>query len=228
MTTAPDQPHAPGLDDCWNRIGVAGDLSCPKLEQHVHCRNCDVYEGAARHSMQRPVGPGYREDWAALLRQPQAARVQHDSSGLVFRLGREWLLLPTRMVSAVAPLAASHSLPHRSGGALTGIVNVGGTLTPSIALSSLLGIDDNDAAVQRGRHVFARLLVIVWEERRFALPVADLHGILRYGAASVGAPAATLNKGLQRFITGVLTHDDMRIGVLDAPLIGHQMTRLLR
>ncbi|NHZ89130.1 chemotaxis protein CheW [Massilia sp. CCM 8733] len=228
MSSVPDTLHALDDQDCWNRIGVAGDMSCPKLEQHVHCRNCEVYAGAAKRSMQRPVDAAYREDWAALLRQPQAARAQHDSSGLVFRLGREWLMLPTRIVASVAPLAASHSLPHRSGGGLTGIVNVGGTLAPCIALATLLGIDENDAPQQGGRHVFARLLVINWEEQCFALPVADLHGILRYGATSVGAPAATLNKGLQRFITGVLTHGEMRIGVLDAPLIGHQLTRLLR
>src|SRR4029077_5730556 len=28
------------VDDCWNRIGVRGDASCPELKHHVHCRNC--------------------------------------------------------------------------------------------------------------------------------------------------------------------------------------------
>ena len=31
------------IDDCWNRIGVHGDKSCPLLDEHVHCRNCAVY-----------------------------------------------------------------------------------------------------------------------------------------------------------------------------------------
>ena len=30
------------IDDCWNRIGVRGDASCPKLDDYVHCRNCPV------------------------------------------------------------------------------------------------------------------------------------------------------------------------------------------
>ena len=213
---------------CWNSIGVGGDQSCPKLRQHVHCRNCEVYGNAAQRSMQRPVGDGYREQWAALLRQPEARRTQHDSSGLVFRIGREWLLLPTAMVASVAPLAPSHALPHRSGAGLTGIVNVGGTLRPAISLATLLGIDDQDGLAQTGRHVFARLIVIEWEGQSFAMPVADLHGILRYAASAALAPAATINKGLQRFLTGVLSEADMRIGVLDAGLIGHQLMRLLR
>lgn len=213
---------------CWNTIGVAGDQTCPKLEQHVHCRNCEVYGSAAQRSMQRPVGEGYREQWAELLRQPQALRSEHDQSGLVFRIGREWLLLPTRMVGAVAPIAASHSLPHRSGAGLTGIVNVGGLLLPSVSLATLLGIDEQESVAASGRHVFARLVVLSWEGQSFALPVADLHGIVRYAADAVAAPAATINKGLQRFLGGVLTEGELRIGVLDAQLVGHQMTRLLR
>ena len=31
------------IDDCWNRIGVHGNKSCPLLAEHVHCRNCAVY-----------------------------------------------------------------------------------------------------------------------------------------------------------------------------------------
>ncbi len=220
--------HPLANGDCWNIIGVGGDQSCPKLVQHVHCRNCEVYAGAAQRSMQRAVVPGYREDWAEQLRQPESARVVHDSSGLVFRIGREWLLLPTRIVAAVAPLAPSHALPHRASATLAGIVNVGGALTPGVSLASLLGIDEQDAPARQGRHTFARLLVIVWEEQRFALPVADLHGIVRYASANLAAPAATMNKGLLRFLTGILTEGEMRIGVLDAPLIGHQLARLLR
>ncbi len=35
------------IDDCWNRIGVRGDGSCPELKRHIHCRNCPVYSAAA-------------------------------------------------------------------------------------------------------------------------------------------------------------------------------------
>ena len=58
---------------CWNSIGVAGDMSCEKLVANIHCRNCDVYSAAAQRNLQRPVGPGYRAEWAAQLRQPVAA-----------------------------------------------------------------------------------------------------------------------------------------------------------
>ena len=215
-------------DTCWNVIGVGGDQSCPKLTVHVHCRNCEVYADAAQRKLQRPVHEGYRDEWRTHFRQPPEAREASDKSALVFRIGREWLALPTATIDVVAPQAPSHTLPHRSGGGLIGIVNVGGTLYPSMSLAALLGVDEHDAPVQAGRHTFARLVVMRWEGQAFALPVADLHGIVRYASARARAPAATINKGLVRYLTGVLEEGAMQVGLLDAALIGHQFTRLLR
>ncbi len=216
------------LADCWNRIGVAGDQSCDKLAAVIHCRNCEVYAGAAQRNLQRPVAPGYREQWADQLRQGRAQRSAADSAALVFRIGREWLALPAALIDSVAPEAPGHRLPHRSAGGLLGIVNVGGKLYPQVALATLLGIDAGASVETAGRHVFARLVVLRWEGQAFALPVSDLHGIVRYTAAALAAPAATINKGLVRYLTGVLTEAGLHIGVLDAPLVGHQMARLLR
>ena len=227
MTTALPGDDA-GIADCSNQIGVRGDLSCPKLVQHVHCRNCEVYAGAAQRNLQRPVDAGYRAQWAEHFRQPQAVRTADDSAGLVFRIGREWLAVPARTVTSVAPTAPAHRLPHRSGGALTGVVNVSGTLLPSLSLGALLGIDEYEEVAAGGRHTFARLVIMHWEGQDFALPVADLHGIVRYAAAAVRPPPATVNKGLLRFLSGVLAEGDMHVGVLDIGLLGHQMTRLLR
>jgi chemotaxis-related protein WspD len=216
------------MDACWNRIGVAGDQSCPKLERHVHCRNCEVYAGAAQRNLRRPVDAAYRADWAAQLRAPEAVAAAAAHSALVFRVGREWLALPTAVVLSVAPAAPAHTLPHRSGRGLDGIVNVGGKLAPSMSLPVLLGIDSQASQAEAGRHAYARLLVIEWEGQPFAMAVADLHGIIRYGDAAVRAPAATIGKGLQRFLTGVVTEAGLHIGLLDAALLGHQCTRLLR
>jgi len=216
------------LIDCWNSIGVSGDQSCPKLVGHVHCRNCEVYAGAAQRNLQRPVGSEYREEWASHFRLPEQARTANDSAALAFRIGREWLAVPAAMIASVAPTAPAHRLPHRNSGALLGIVNVGGKLLPSVSLAGLLGIDEREAAASVGRHTFARLLVMTFDEQSFAIPVADLHGIVRYASSAMKAPPTTINKGLVRFLTGVVTEGALHIGVLDAALVGHQMARLLR
>ena len=216
------------IDDCWNRIGVVGDQSCPKLEQHIHCRNCEVYAGAAQRNLQRAVGADYQRDWASHFRQVDQAAGASDSSALVFRIGREWLALPTGLFVSVAPQAKPHALPHRGGRGLLGVVNIGGQLYPCMALAGLLGIDEHDQPPEQGRHTFARLLLIKWEDQSYALPVAELHGIVRYAAKAVRAPAATINRGLSRFLAGVLAHETMQVGCLDAALIGYQLARTLR
>ena len=228
MTTTTSPIAIVSIDDCWNRIGVVGDQSCEKLEQAVHCRNCDVYADAAQRNLQRLVGDDYKKDWAAHFRQGAAGTQQLDASCLVFRIGREWLSLPTKMFVSVAPQAKPHRLPHRNERGLSGIVNVGGTLYPCMSLAALLGIDEKEGEVATHRHTFARLLLTQWEGQAYALPVADLHGILRYATAAVQAPAATINKGLSRFLSGVIAHEDMHIGVLDSALIGYQLARTLR
>ncbi|MRW94553.1 chemotaxis protein CheW [Duganella sp. FT80W] len=217
-----------GIRDCWNVIGVNGDQSCDKLQQYVHCRNCEVYAAAAQQNLQRAVGDNYKKEWAAHFRQAASDEQQQDSSCLVFRIGREWLSLPTRIFVSVAPIASPHRLPHRSALGLSGIVNVGGTLYPCMSLADLLGVDASEGEAAAHRHTFARLLLMQWEDQAYALPVADLHGILRYASGAVQAPAATINKGLSRFLSGVITHQDMRIGVLDEALIGYQLARTLR
>ncbi|HEU4844527.1 MAG TPA: chemotaxis protein CheW [Burkholderiaceae bacterium] len=221
-------PDSPILVNCWNRIGVSGDQSCDKLARHIHCRNCEVYADAAQRNMQRAVGDSYRREWADHFRLPDDAGTLPDASCLVFRIGREWLSLPTSIFQSVAPQAAPHRLPHRHAPELRGIVNVGGTLYPCMSLAALLGIDESEGVAAAGRHTFARLLLVRWDEQAFALPVADLHGIVRYVSATVLPPAATINKGLQRYLSGVLSHADMHIGCLDATLIGHQLARTLR
>lgn len=183
-----------------------------------------------RHSLQRPVGQDYLDEWARILRQPEAAAEVLDQSGLAFRIGAEWLMLPTAMLDSVAPSAPSHALPHRRGGALAGIVNVGGAIVPAIALDLLLDIQRSAGAASTGveRHVFPRLVVARVDGQRFAMAVDDLDGIVRYPGSRLQAPAATINRGLQRYLAGVLPHGGMMIGVLDAELLGQQMGRLLR
>ena len=58
--------------------------------------------------------------------------------------------------------------------------------------------------------------------------MADLPGTVRIAPARVQAPPATINKGVQRYLSGVLAEGDLRIGLLDAALLGPQLARALR
>lgn len=214
--------------DCWTEVGVAGDLSCARLAEHVHCRNCEVHQGAAGRILERPVDNAYRSHWAAHLRQPRVDVAAPDTSALVFRIGAEWLAVAPTIVASIAPVAPVHRVPHRGGNGLLGVVNVGARLVPAVSLGRLLGIDETHAEAVTGRHVFARLLVLDCAGQPCAIPVAELNGLVRYASAHLAAPAATINKGLERHLDGVLAHDGLLVGVLDPALLARHCAGLLR
>ncbi|MCS0591566.1 chemotaxis protein CheW [Massilia norwichensis] len=216
------------VDDCWRRIGVTGDRSCAELERHIHCRNCAVYADAAQRNLQRPVEPEYREAWARELARPEPAPAPTDAAAMVFRIGAEWLAVPVALAATVAPLAPVHRLPHRATGALLGVVNVGGRVLPALSLAALLGIATAGVPAPLGRHTFERLLVLELNGQRVAVPVAEMHGILRYAGSALRPPAATLEHLPSPLLAGVIADGAIEAGLLDGALLEREVKGLLR
>src|SRR5262245_11267233 len=128
------------MHDCWNRIGVQGDQSCPELVQHVHCRNCPVYAQAAVTLLEKESPPDYIAEWTGYVAMPAGKSDPDRRSILIFRIGTEWLGLPSHIVKEVAEHRAVHSVPHRRRGVLTGLVNIRGELLVCISLAHVLGL----------------------------------------------------------------------------------------
>ena len=215
------------LDDCWNRIGIQGDQSCERLIDFQHCRNCPVYSEAARTLMQRRVPDTYAQDWADRFATPNATAKIGDQSMLVFRLGMEWLGLPTACLVRIEGQTPVHYLPHRSNELLEGIVNAGGRLTAQFSLCALLGIDQSREPAAINRHRYARLMVLTLGAHTVAIPVQELYGIARYRTADVLAAPATINRGIRRYLDGVTAVETMQVGVLDAGLLAHTVAGAL-
>src|SRR5262245_44684534 len=153
------------IDDCWNRIGVAGDRSCAELNTHIHCRNCPVFSRAARSFFDRPAPSGYLTDWTRLLAEPAAPTDSDEVSLVIFRLHGEWLALGTRVVAEVTPTRPIQRIPHRSGQVLAGLVNLRGQLQLCVTLHGLLGVDagggaDASRSQDGGPAALPRLVVI--------------------------------------------------------------------
>jgi chemotaxis-related protein WspD len=204
---------------------VNGDQSCDRLEQHVHCRNCEVYAAAAQQNLQRPSATTTKE-WAAHFRQAAATTSSRTLlPGVPHRPRMAVAADPHVRLGGADRQAAPPAAPRSRG--LSGIVNVGGTLYPACRWPTCWA-STTARAKRQPTATPSRLLLTQWEDQAYALPVADLHGMLRYASSQMQAPAATINKGLSRFLTGVISHHDMRIGVLDETLIGYQLARTLR
>lgn len=209
------------LDDCWRRIGVSGDRSCPELAGHIHCRNCPTYGIAGRRLLDTPMPPHYREEWAAQLARPAVHPQRHTGSAVVFRVGLEWFAIATEFCAQVLPERRIHSLPHRRGGAVLGLANVEGTLVLCVSLAAILGLE-REAQPGAGLGVparapgrAARLLVLGSPQGRLGMPVEETHGVCRFREQDLQALPETLAKR-RRYTRAVLPLADRAVGLLDA------------
>ncbi len=217
-----------GLDDCWNKIGVRGDSSCPELERHVHCRNCPVYSAAATKLLDVDLPDQHLEEWTGHFSRVPPAAEAGTHSVVIFRIGAEWLALPTGVFQEVASLRAIHSLPHRRGGTVLGLVNIRGVLLVCVSLGDALGLEKiSGAAADKSRAQHRRLLVISREGRRLVFPVDEIHGIHRAPPSELQAVPATVAKATAAYTKAVFAWQQKTVGCLDDQLLFYTLNRSL-
>ena len=208
-----------GFDDCWNRIGVRGDSSCERLDEYVRCLNCPVFETAAAKLLERPIPLVDLSQHDARIPE---RRVQHNAQGasesfLVFRIGDEWLALPTPIFKRIVQTRPIHTLPHRQHRAVLGVVNVQGELLVCLSLAHLLGFEAGTAARDdRVRHDLPRLLVVSRAEERSVFPVDQVDGVHRFASSTFCAPPATLSKTAAAHTRALVQWRGTSVGLLDA------------
>lgn len=230
----PEQPNiASGatpitIHDCWNRIGVRGDGSCPELIRYVHCRNCPIYAAAAVALLDRDLPPNYLTDWTSHFAQEQRIEQLDTHSVVMFRIGAEWLALPTPIFKEVAELRAIHPLPHRRGGVVQGLANVRGELLVCVSLGYVLGLE-NAAESRRGarRTVHRRLLVVNSEGQRMVFPVDEMHGIHRFHTRELKEVPATVARATATYSKAMLSWQENTVCLLDDQLLFYTVNRSL-
>ncbi|BAN25811.1 chemotaxis protein CheW [Caballeronia insecticola] len=241
-----DAPRATDIDDCWNRIGVRGDASCPKLERHVHCRNCPVHDAAASRVLDRVDARTSIEQTSAASNDMARGGDEADTlSCLVFRIGGEWLGLPTTVCAQVAQLRPVHSLPHRRHRAVLGVVNVRGRLIVCASLARLFGIEGNEGVVKTvsnhqavDARELGRLLVVQRtlnadhhgngdNEGPIAFPVDAVDGVHRFPRAQLEPVPATLAQRLASHAHAVAGFKQSTVGLLDADRLLDSLNRSL-
>lgn len=209
------------IDDCWNRIGIHGDKSCPLLAEHIHCRNCAVYSAAATRLLDRYALQ--QED------HQQSIAVENDvvtRSLLMFRLGEEWLALATRCLVEVAPLQPIHSLPHQRSRALLGVANVRGALVACLSLVELLGLG---AAIGNaaGLRVIPRMLIIATRGGPVVVQVDEVDGIHAIDECTLNAASSSGQQASARYTRGVLQFKGRSLRWLDEEQLLSAVTRSL-
>jgi chemotaxis-related protein WspD len=216
------------LKDCWNTIGVRGDASCAELSAHLHCRNCPIYSTAAGSLLDREPAADYVRQWTEQARQPRGVAERAEVSAVLFRIGAEWLALPTSVVAEIASLRPIHSLPHRRNGVVLGVANVRGTLVVAVSLRDLIGIDATpDKRVEKIGPLAGRLLVMQRDGTRVVCPVDEIHGIERFFARDLGAVPSTVAGATSRHTRAVVTWEKRSVGLLDEQAVFAAVQRSL-
>lgn len=214
------------MEGCWRIVGVGGDRSCPELAEFIHCRNCPALAAAARTFFDREPPEGYIDSWRTLLEQPETESRGDALAALVFRLGAEWLALPTSVVVEVTEPRKPHRLPHRVGSLLTGLVNIRGRIQLCVDLAAFLGIELSPARMVTEPEVVveatargARLVVL---ERtagrgieRWVFHVDEVAGVHRVPAAALGAVPSTLAAAGDRRTAALFAWRDEKAGLID-------------
>jgi chemotaxis-related protein WspD len=202
---------AQAIDDCWNRIGIHGDRSCRLLVEHIHCRNCSVYSAAATRLLDRYALA--QEHRVSMHGEELASDVQTRSI-VVFRLGEEWLGLPTRCLVEVSPVQTIHSLPHQRSRALLGVANVRGALVACLSLVELLRLDTTVAPVSAAR-IMPRMLIVSADGGPVVVPVDEVDGIHAIEARLLDAASAPAQNTNARFTRGVMQWKNRSLRLLD-------------
>ncbi|EXF94815.1 chemotaxis protein CheW [Pseudomonas fluorescens HK44] len=213
---------AQAIDDCWNRIGIHGDKSCPLLNEHIHCRNCAVYFAAATRLLDRYALQ--QDDRAQVSTAVETDVVTR--SLLMFRLGEEWLALATRSLVEVAPMQAIHSLPHQRSRALLGVANVRGALVACLSLVELLGLEAT-TGVASGVRIMPRMLIIAAHGGPVVVPVDEVDGIHAIDERILDGASRSGEQASAKYTRGVLQFRGRSLRWLDEEQVLSAVTRSL-
>lgn len=212
------------IDDCWNRIGVRGDGSCPELQHHLRCLNCPTYASAARQQLDRiAASPEVAQEW--MHSEVASASPPHSAvalaSALVVRVGGEWLAIATAVVQEVAENRAVHSLPHQRNPAISGVLNIRGALRICVSLAQLLHLPTTPTP---GAGV-PSLLVTTYEGQTLVFPVEQVAGVHRYATDALAPVPTTLAHAAIQYTRGMVEWRGQQIGLLDHELLFYVLNR---
>lgn len=219
-----DEARLQSEGTCHVVIGVWGSGRCSQLADHVHCHNCPVYARTGRQLLDRTPSEN------VLLRTDASSALADETSGtslIVFRVGSEWLALPTLMAREILNPLPAHRVPHRRDPRFLGIVNVRGELLPCVQLAAMLGIKPASADA-RPSAAAARLIIMERGGSAWATPVDTVDGIRRVRDEALLSSPVTVELASSRFTRAVIELPVGRVGLIDEELLWHALDGVCR
>lgn len=219
------------IDDCWNKIGVWGDKTtrCPKLAEFIHCRNCNIYSEAGRTVLERRLPDQYETKWAKIYSENKKDYVAGTESITIFRLGSEWMALPTDIIDEITDVCKVHSLPHQRTPVLRGLMNLRGQMSICVSLGQLMGIEKAENIVHSDARdrTYERMIAVNYNNSSFVFLVSEVKSTYRYRKNELKEPPSTLSHSKGTFTKGILSWNELEVACLDSELLFYNLEKKL-
>jgi len=170
----------------------------------------------------------YRREWTERFARTRQDNGESSNSALLFRLGDEWLAIDNLCVNEITPMRAIHSLPHKTGSLVKGLVNIRGELKICISIGAVLQLEKARESHATDHEILERMIFIEKDAQAFVFPVSEVYGIIHFANDELQAAPVTVAKSRQSYTSGILSRDDQRIGVLDHELLFYALARGLQ
>jgi len=219
------------VEGCWHSIGVWGTEHprCPRLEEFIHCQNCDIFHTASLKAYERAIPEDYRQEWTDVLAGDKAATTSGTRSVIVFRIGDEWVAIATSLCKEISRMMKIHRLPHNRSQTLKGVVNNGGEIRICFSLGNLLGIAKAGQVFSEGVNtIYARMIVMEISGQRYVFPVSEIGGFHDYRETDLDPLPNTVLASSASYMKGVIHWNDRSVGCLDETLLASQLERGIR
>lgn len=214
------------VDRCWKRIGVWGGETprCPRLEDVIHCRNCEVFTNAGRNLLERDLPEDYQNEWTQVLAEKKEEELLGTISVLIFRIEDQWLALPAQLFEEVIDPQHFHLLPHRKNHVLMGVINVHGEIQLCVSLKELLGLEGKSEQKNQ-RNTYKRMLVVSKNGEKLVFHADEVHGIHRVHPKIFQNVPVTVAKAKTTFTKDLFLWEDHYVALLDDELLLYALTR---
>ena len=169
----------------------------------------------------------YIQEWTETLKKQNPPAEDLDTlSVMVFRLGHEWLALPTEFFKEATHRRQVHHIPHRSGSLLHGIINLNGELRLCVDLNQLLGIEPVSSLLSESlSYRLNRLMTIKKNGDFWAFPVDEIDGIHVWKHTEIENVPVNITKSTANYLKGIMRIGDKHMGLLDGELLFYSLKR---
>ena len=206
--------------DCWNKIGIRGDRSCPEFKNYINCYNCPVFEKAGKRFFDRKLPDDYVSGLTEFYAQKKEIEPSKTVQQLVFRIGKEWLAFPLNVTHEIISFDTIHTIPHKSNTVLLGLVNVHGSVQLCFSLGNLLDIEEEESTGNNfSPLVFKRMIVCLHERELWVFPVDEIRGIHKMLPEDLNSLPDTVSNSFRTYTKGIFKLDNIQIGLLDHEII---------